>query len=141
MGPSPGCYIPSFLEIGPPVLEKKIFEGFLPYRGVVAILAMRPASFHQIFISLYLKAFIQNLVQIGTVVSEKIRFEFLYVHNLGSRSRNDLDLQYSHIFINSIRCLLLLPFRTLAAIVSEKSNVFTFFPYIEKPKLPNLTMP
>ena len=26
------------------------------------------------------RAFIQNLVQIGTVVSEKIQFEFLYVH-------------------------------------------------------------
>ena len=55
------------------------------------------------FISLYLKAFIQNLVQINTVVSEKIQFEFLYVHDLGPRSRNDLDLQYSHIFIYSIR--------------------------------------
>ena len=30
--------IPSFVKIGPPVLEKKIFEGFLPYMGVVAIL-------------------------------------------------------------------------------------------------------
>ena len=81
---------------------------------------------HQIFISLYLKAFIQNLVQIGTVVSEKIKYEFLYVHDLGPRSRNDLDLQFSHIFIYSIRCLLLLFFRSLAAIVSEKSTVFTF---------------
>ena len=72
------------------------------------------------------RAFIQNLVQIGTVVSEKIQFEFLYVHNLGPRSRNDLDLQYSHIFIFLIRCLLLLPCRSLAAIVSEKSTVFTF---------------
>ena len=45
-----------------------------------------------IFISLYLKAFIQNLLQNGTVVSKKIRFEFLYVHYLGPRSRNDLDL-------------------------------------------------
>ena len=54
----------------------------------------------------YLKAFIQNLVQIGTVVSEKIWFEFLYVQDLEPRSRNDLDLQYSHTFINSIRCLL-----------------------------------
>ena len=27
-------------EIGPPVLEKKIFEGFLPYMGVAAILVM-----------------------------------------------------------------------------------------------------
>ena len=29
---------------------------------------------------MYLKAFIQNLVQNGSVVSEKIRFEFLYGH-------------------------------------------------------------
>ena len=27
---------PGFVEIGPLVLEKKIFEGFLPYMGVVA---------------------------------------------------------------------------------------------------------
>ena len=64
MGWSPRCYIPSFVEIGLPVREK-IFEGFLPYMGVAA--------------------FIKNLVQIGTVVSEKIRFEFLYVHDLGPR--------------------------------------------------------
>ena len=95
------------MEIGPLVPEKKIFEGFLPYIGVATILVMRPALCHQIFISLYLKAFIQNLVQNGIVVSEKIRFEFLYVHDLGSMSRNDLDLQYSHTFINSNRCLLL----------------------------------
>ena len=48
------------------------FQRFLPYMGVAAILVRRPASCHQIFISLYLKAFIQSLVQIGTVVSEKI---------------------------------------------------------------------
>ena len=49
------------------------------------------------------ESFLQNLVQIGTVVSEKIQFEFLYVHDLGPRSRNDLDLQYSHIFIYSTK--------------------------------------
>ena len=103
MGWSPRCYIPSFVEIGLPFLEKKIFEGFLTYVGMAAILVMGPASCHQIFISLYLKAFIKYLVHIGKVVSEKIRFEFLYVHNLGPRSRNDLDLQYSHTFIYSIR--------------------------------------
>ena len=85
MGWRPRFYIPSFVEIGLPVPEKKIFEGFLPYMGVAAILVMRPASCHQIFISLYLKAFIKNLVHIVTVVSEKIRFEFLYVHDLGPR--------------------------------------------------------
>ena len=62
----------------------------------------------------------------GTVVSEKIQFEYLYVHDVGPRSSNDLDLQYSHTFIYSIRCLLLPLFRSLAAIVSEKSTVFTF---------------
>ena len=94
--------------------------------GMAAILVMLPASCHQIFIYLNLKAFIQNLVQIGTVVSEKIQFEFLYEHNLGPKSRNDLDLHYSHTFIYSIKFLLLLTFRSLAAIVSEKSTVFTF---------------
>ena len=84
------------------------------------------------FPCVHLKAFIQKLVQICTVVSEKIQFEFLYVHNLGPRSRNNLGLQYSHIFIYPIRCLLLLSFRTLGKIHC--------FP-IEKPKLPNLTLP
>ena len=85
------------------------FKGFLPYVGMAAILVMEPASCHQIFIFLYLKAFIKNLFQIGNlvqngkVVSEKIRFEFLYVHDLGPSSKNDLDLQYSHTFIYSIR--------------------------------------
>ena len=32
--------MPSFVEIGPPVLKKKIFEGFLPYMGMAAILVM-----------------------------------------------------------------------------------------------------
>ena len=48
------------------------FEGFLPYMGVAAILVMRPASCHQIFTSLNLKAFTQSLVLISTVVSKKI---------------------------------------------------------------------
>ena len=105
---------------------------------VAAILVMGPASCHQIFISLYLKAFIQNLVQNSPVVSEKIWFEFLYVHDLGPRSSNDLDLQYSHTFMKSISCLYLPTFRSQASVVSEKSTV-SLFP-IEKPKFPNLTL-
>ena len=85
------------------------------------------------------ESFHKKLVQIGKVVFEKIRFEFLCVHDFGPRSRNYLDLQYSHTFIYSIRCQLLLTFRSMAAIVSLKSNVFTF--PIEKPKLPNLPLP
>ena len=68
----------------------------------------------------------QNLVQNGPVVSEKIQFEFLYVHDLGPRSSNDLDLQYSQTFMESISCLYLPTIRSQAAIVSEKSTVFTF---------------
>ena len=85
------------------------------------------------------ESFHKNLVQIRTVASEKIRFEFLNVHDLGPRSRNDLDLQYLLTFINSLRCLLLPTFRSLVAKVSEKSTVFTF--PIEKPMFPNLTLP
>ena len=105
-------------------------EDFL--KGFYHIWAWRPSwscdqhHVKQIFISLYLKAFIQNLVQNGPVVSEKIRFEFLYVHDLGPRSSNDLDLQYSHTFMKSISCLYLPTFRSQASIVSEKSTVFTF---------------
>ena len=86
-----------------------------------------------------MKAFIQNLVQNGPVVSEKIRFEFLYVHDLGPWSSNDLDLQYSHTFMKSISCLYLPTFRSQASIVSENPLV-SLFP-IEKPKFPNLTLP
>ena len=91
------------MEIGLPVPEKNIFKGVLSYVGMAAILVKGPASCHQIVISLYMKAFIKKMVQIGEVVSEKIRFEFLYLHDLEPRSRNDLDLQYSHTFIYSIR--------------------------------------
>ena len=71
-------------------------------------------------------AFIQNLGQNGPVVSEKIRFDFLYEHDLGPRSSNDLDLQYLHTIMKSISCLYLPTFRSHASIVTEKSTVFTF---------------
>ena len=84
------------------------------------------------------ESFHKKLVQIGKIVSEKIRFEFLYVHDLGPRLRNDLDLQYSLTFMNSLRCLLLPTFRSLAAIDSEKITI-SLFP-VEKPKSQNLTL-
>ena len=80
------------------------------------------------------------MIQNDRVVSEKMWFEFLYVHDLGPRSRNGLGLQYSHTFMKPISCLYLPTFRTQASIVSEKSTVFSLFP-IEKPKFPNLTLP
>ena len=50
------------------------------------------------------ESFHKNLVQIGKVVSTKIQFEFLYVHDLGPRSRNDLDLQYIPSYIQLDDC-------------------------------------
>ena len=43
------------------------------------------------------------------------------------QARNDIDLQYSHTFINANSCLHLLIFRSQAVILSEKFTVFTFF--------------
>ena len=91
MGCSPQCYIPSFLEIGLPVPEKKFLKGFY-HMWVV----MGPASCHQILISLYLKAFIQNLVKIGTVVSEKIQFDFCMYTTLGQGQEKTLTFN-THI--------------------------------------------
>ena len=78
------------------------------------------------FISLYLKAYIQNLNKTGTVVSEKSKFYFLCVNGPGPRSGNDIDLVYPHTFIYSISCMHLPSFKSQAAIVSEKSIGFGF---------------
>ena len=78
------------------------------------------------FYLLVTEIFQKKLVQNGSVNSEKIRFEFLYVHDLWPRSKNDIDLQYSHTFIKSFSCLYLPTFRSQALIVSEKSTVFIF---------------
>ena len=49
---SPQCYIPSFVVISQLVPEKKIFEGFLPYMNMAAILVIQPASYYKIVISM-----------------------------------------------------------------------------------------
>ena len=118
--------------------HRRFFAGFLPYMGMAAILVMWPASWQLIFISMYLKAYIKNLVKNGSVVSEKSKFWFSYINDLGPRSRNDLDLQYSQTYINPISCLNLSTFSSQAAIVL-KNPLFSLFP-IQKPKFQNLTL-
>ena len=98
MGWSPECYIPSFMEISLLVPEKKIFKGFY-HIWAWRLLGHVTSIISSDFYFLVPESFHKKLVQIGKVVSEKILFEFLYVHDLGPRSRNDLDLQYSHTFI------------------------------------------
>ena len=77
------------------------------------------------------ESFHKNLVQIGKVVFEKIPFEFLYVHDLGQRSINDLDLQYSHTFMKSISCLYLhTKFRGNRPAGSGEEDFLRFLPYM-----------
>ena len=74
MGPRPQCYIPSHKVIGPLVLEK-VFEGFLPFMGVVAILVMWLRPREQTFIPPSHWGSIWNLALIGQAVLEKKIFE------------------------------------------------------------------
>ena len=53
---------------------KEDFLRVLPYMGIAAILVMGPASYQQIFISMYLKGYTQNLVKNAQVISEKSMF-------------------------------------------------------------------
>ena len=51
------------------------------------------------------ESFHRKLVQIGKVVSGKIRFEYLYVHDLGPRSRNDVALHEKSILRTIVKTL------------------------------------
>ena len=78
------------------------------------------------FISLYLKAFIQSLVEIGTAVLRKSGLNFCMYTTMDQGQ--DMKLTFNtHIPLYSIRCLLVLAFRSLAAIVSEKIHCFHLF--------------
>ena len=75
MGPSPQCYIPSFVEIGPLVPQKKIFEGFLPYMGMAAILVMCQRYREQTFVPPTHGSSTQNLAIGVQAVWERKVFE------------------------------------------------------------------
>ena len=70
--------------------EKKIFTGFLQFVGMAAILVMGPASCHQIFISLYLKAFIKKLVKISKQFLRKSGLNFCMYTTLGQGQKMTL---------------------------------------------------
>ena len=126
MGGNPRCYIPKFRENRPAGSgEEDFLRVFTIYgRGghLGHVTKIMLTNFH----FLVPESFYTKFSSEWQVVSEKIRFEFLYVHDLGPRSSNDLDLQYSHTFMKSISCLYLPTFRLQASAVSEKSTVFTF---------------
>ena len=104
MGWSSRCYISSFVEIDPPV-PKKIFKGFTiyGYGGHLGhVTSIMSSNFHCLVPESFLTKF-------GSEVHSSFRENpvlFFVVHNLGPRSRNDLNFQYSFTFMNTIRCLL-----------------------------------
>ena len=78
MGWSPRCYIPSFVKVGPPVLEKKIFESFFYH-----IWAWRPSwscdldAANKLPLPLPKEAPRKILALIGQAVLEKKVFEIV----------------------------------------------------------------
>ena len=70
------------MEIGLPVPEKKFLKGFTIYglRGLLGYVTSNMSSDLHFLVP---ESFKQKLVQIGTEVSEKIQFEFLYLHTFG----------------------------------------------------------
>ena len=54
---------------------------------------------------LYIKAYLENLLHNGPVVSEKKQFYFFSVNDLEPGSKYDLDLEYLNTFIQSITCM------------------------------------
>ena len=59
------------------------------------------------------------------MVSEITKFQFSFANDLRPRS-NDIDLEYSHTFIDLISCLHLPNFRSQAEKVSKNSILFLF---------------
>ena len=114
--------------------------------GVAAILVMWPASCHQIFISLYLKANIQNLVKNGPVdfleknkTTNKQVLIFICKCPGSKVKRWPWPSILTIPFINSIRCLLPTNLQ-VGCNTFWKIHCFKLFP-MEKPKLQNLTLP
>ena len=76
---------------------EEIFEGFLPYYGLRGHLGYVTSIMSSDFHFLIPESFKQKLVQIGTEVSEKIQFEFLYLHTLGQGQEITLTFN-THFF-------------------------------------------
>ena len=105
------CFIPSFKIIG--LLIKKIFDRFLPYRGMAATLVMWPSSFEQTFIHPIQRGSASSLALIGPAASEQKMFKRWISVNLRQRSNNYLDLCFQEhvcrLYVHIKRANLTLP--------------------------------
>ena len=91
------------MEIGQPVPEKKFLRVLTIYglRGHLGYVAsIMSSDFH----FLVPESFKQNMVQTITEVSEKIQFDFLYLHTLGHGQEITLTFNTHISSIYSIRC-------------------------------------
>ena len=79
------------MAIGLVFLEKEIFEMFLPYMVMAAILAMWPQPCEQTFVLLVHGVFIWNLTLIRQAVSEEKMFE-----NVDRRQTTDANRAYPY---------------------------------------------
>ena len=70
MDPSPQCYIPNFVEIGPLVPEKKVFEGFFTIM-LINFLFHVPKK-----LTYSPRCYMPSFVEIGPPVPEKKIFEW-----------------------------------------------------------------
>ena len=71
--------------------------------GIAVIFVMGLASCHQFYIALYQKAFIENMVQIGKVVSEKSGLNFCMYAPLVEGEDMTLIFNNTYLYIYSIR--------------------------------------
>ena len=84
MGRSSQYYIPSFVEIGLPVPKRRFLKGFYHTYGHGGHLGHVTSIMLTFFLHILgPESFIQNLVQNGTMVSEKIWFDFCMYTTLG----------------------------------------------------------
>ena len=72
IGLSPQCYIPNLMTISLLVPEKNIFEGFLSYMGMAAILVMCPVPREKPFVPPSHGCSTWYLTSIGPLVSEEM---------------------------------------------------------------------
>ena len=128
------CCRQSFVEIGLLVLEKKIFEGVLPYMGVATIFGHVTSIMLINFHFLVPKSLNYKIWwKIAQWFLRKASFNFHMYMTLDQGQEMTLTF---NTHIPSLTQLAV--FSSQAAIISEKSTVFTLG--IEKTKLQKLTL-
>ena len=100
MGWSPQCYIPRFVEIGPPVPDKKIFEGFFTIYGHDSHLGHVTSIMSSDFHFLVPESFHTNLVQMLCIL--RLRMAVKGLEMTWAESFRYLALKPSNLVVLSV---------------------------------------